>query len=687
MRKPDRSQKQFKTILVSEGTLYDLVTQDQLQVNISMGNLRILIISMILIVIGIICSSPVEEADGDILVAYRGEYSNITAQLLQNGTYGDPVIGETIEFYEETTDILLGTSLTDSQGYATLEWYVPLNHTLGTTLVNATYRGNETLFLAPSCQWLEVTIYMRTKLKASVSDTPLAPGDLLSISAELRNQQNGTLGNEMLELRYGNNSMASAYTNSSGLARFLIHVNDSWAYLGENTLTITHPQNPDTYTSQSWDFVTVIVNKVTSWIDCTHNHSKPLSLGDSLPLNVRLTSTEGYLIHKNLGLYLNGGLYTSLQTNSTGNAELLLIIDESFTIGPHHLEVRFEGTDRYTTCQEIISFDILTPVFVSVQQSNLPLIAMNTTLKIHAHDHFGRSISDAVVQFYDTTSDLQISMNYEPPFITIDFPVLPPKGAHEIGISFTGNPYLSNGSLNYTIYCWSCPEFSGLNYSIEGYAFPGQEIEVGAQLRDYNSSLSHYSVDLLVDGVHTLTTRTDSDGNFKASLAAPFHEGAHNMTLISHRMESNYFAESSVSYSFIVTNRIPVRIVLIEQHIIPPLKSIDVTLEAKALNGSYHNGLIIQYKWLDIIHTSQSNHWGIFQLQLPLPSLPGQYHLTIRLLPTSYTTALNDSILISISEDQVLAAQGVGIPILTLSLTSSSVLAMIPFLRRKYLIG
>ncbi len=652
-----------------------------------MGNLRILTISMILIVVGMIYSSPMEEADGGIQVAYRGEYTNLTAQLLQNGTYGDPVIGEPIEFYEETTDTLLGISLTDFQGYATLEWHVPLNHTLGTTLVNATYRGNETIFLAPSCQWLEVTIYMRTKLKASVSDTHLAPGDLLFISAELRNQQNETLGNEILELRYGNNTMATTYTNSSGLARFLIHVNNSWAYLGENTLTINHPQNPDTYTSQSWDLITVTVNKVTSWIDCTHNHLETLSLGDSLNLHIRLNSTEGHLIHKNLRFYLNGGLYTSLQTNSTGNAELLLIMDESFTIGPQHLEVRFEGTDRYTSCQEVISFDILTSVLVSVQQPNLPIIAMNTTLKIHAHDLFRRPISNVVVQFYDRTSNLQISMNYEPPFITIEFPVLPPKGPHDIHINFAGNPYLSNGSLNYTIYCWSCPDFSRLNYSIEGYAFPGQEIIVEAQLRDFNSSLSRHPVDLLVDGVHTLTTRTDSGGDFKASLAVPLHQGAHNMTLISHRMEPNYIAESLVSYSFIVTNRIPVRVVLIEQHIIPPLKSIDVTLEAKALNGSYPNGLIIQYRWLDIVQTSQSDHWGIFQLQLPLPSLPGLYHLTIGLLPTSYTRALNDSILISISEDQILAAQGVGIPILTLSLTSSSVLAMIPFLRRKYLIG
>lgn len=623
------------------------------------------------------------------MIAYRGEQCSLMAQLLQNGTYGNPVIGEPIQFYEETRNILLGTCLTDSQGYATLEWQIPADHPLGPTLVNATYRGNETLFLAPTCQWLDISILMRTKLDVNTSETVLAPNDLLSISAELHSQQGEPLASELLELRHQNITIASTMTNTHGAASFQLHVNTSWAVYGENLLTLSHPQNLDSYTSQSEESVTVIIEKITSWFDYNLAHSGQVYLGDILNLHIRLNSTEGCLSQMEVGIYLDGAFQTNIQTNASGSLELGVRIDEQFAIGYHDLVIRYTGSERYAACEETIGFSTFSPVFTSLDYSGLPIIESNFTLRIDAQDRFGRSIPNLVMQIYDQTTDLQMTVNCNSSssLSTIEFPLQPPKGPHEIHINFIGNPYLSNSSLNHTIYCWSHPVFSDLTYSIEGYAFPGQEISVQTQVHDYSGPLPEHTINLLVDGGFSLSTKTNRNGALDVSLISPLEEGDHILILHSQKRESEYLAESSISYSFTVTEQIPVRIDLLASQTIPQLRVIDVTLEARILNGSRHNGLVMQYQWLGTYQKSQCNPSGLFQLQLSLPTLPGLYDLGFQLLPTASTRGLNGSFILTISEQQILAAEGVGIPALAFSLVSSSFLAIIPLLRRRYLIG
>ncbi|TFF87036.1 hypothetical protein EU519_00305 [Candidatus Thorarchaeota archaeon] len=654
-----------------------------------MGKVAILTLSILLVITGLLCFAPAEDTNGNVLIAYRGERCTLTARLLQNGTYGDPVVGEQVEFYEEPRDVLLGTGLTNSQGYATLEWDVSLDHPLGPTLVNATYRGNETLFLAPTCQWLELSIFARTRLNISVPETHLAPNDLLSISAQLENQGGEALEGELLEVRHGNSTIASTTTNTSGSANLLVHVNTSWLHLGENELTIFHPTNLDTYTSQAEQSVLVIMNKVATSIGYDSNLSVPVSLGDILNFSIGLNSKDGSLNEETLRMHLDGNFYCDIQADSTGTFGLLLRIDEQFTLGQHRLSIRYEGSNRYSSSEETIIFGIFSEVIVSIDHHGLPAIESTVALKIDVQDQFGRAVPDLVLEIDDRTANLQMSLdcNISSSDSTIEFPIHPPKGPHEIHVNLAGNAYLLNETVNYTLHCWSSPYFSEPQYNIEGYAFPGQEIIVQTTLQDYSGPLPGLSIDLLLDGVSARTTKTDETGNLSFSLSSPLQEGVHNLTLVSSREASSYFVESAVSYRFMVTRQVPVRLSLVERNIVPQLKLIDITLEAWGLNGSRHKGLVMQYDWLNTIQIAHCNQIGVFQVQLPLPSVPGLYYLKTRLLPTPSTRGLNESFVLRISETQILAAQGVGIPIFTVSIASSSILAAIPFLRRKYLVG
>ena len=46
-------------------------------------------------------------------VACRGDEITITARLLQNGSYGDPVPFQEVYFFDQTYNTFLGTSFTD----------------------------------------------------------------------------------------------------------------------------------------------------------------------------------------------------------------------------------------------------------------------------------------------------------------------------------------------------------------------------------------------------------------------------------------------------------------------------------------------------------------------------------------------------------------------------------------------
>jgi hypothetical protein len=191
----------------------------------SMKSIRLcstLALSGVLFLLLLASSTNTVSAEGEIVIQ-RGENVKISAQLLQNGTFGDPVPNQLIEFFDQTHDALINCNTTDVDGIASINWTIPLGFPLGPTLINATFRGNELLFLSPSTQWIFLNIVSSTQIVIDHENGPFAPGDLFCFTASLFNDANTPIAGSQLIALSGNTVLATSITNSSGIAMCCLH--------------------------------------------------------------------------------------------------------------------------------------------------------------------------------------------------------------------------------------------------------------------------------------------------------------------------------------------------------------------------------------------------------------------------------------------------------------------------------
>ena len=146
-----------------------------------MGSIRFVVIVALVTILCISMTTHSVAAE-EFPVISRGESVNITATLLTNGTSGEPLPNQAVFFFDETTNNLMASTKTDSNGIASLDYSFPMNHPLGNTLINVTFRGNTSLALAPTCQWFILTITSVTNIEVSTQKTEFAPNDNLEFS-------------------------------------------------------------------------------------------------------------------------------------------------------------------------------------------------------------------------------------------------------------------------------------------------------------------------------------------------------------------------------------------------------------------------------------------------------------------------------------------------------------------------
>ncbi|MFW9968486.1 MAG: hypothetical protein ACFFEA_15165, partial [Candidatus Thorarchaeota archaeon] len=188
-------------------------------------------------------------------VIVRGELIPITARLLQNGTFGDPVMNQFILFYDQSQDALIGSEITDSDGYASVLWNVSINHPLGLSLLNVTFEGNISLSLSPSYQWLSVIVVSRTSIEVQIDENAIHPEDEIRLTARLVDDLNFSIVGASIDVYSDSTFLATASTNASGYATFVINCNNSWCTIGENTLRVVFEQDLGRFLNGSVSFI------------------------------------------------------------------------------------------------------------------------------------------------------------------------------------------------------------------------------------------------------------------------------------------------------------------------------------------------------------------------------------------------------------------------------------------------
>jgi len=647
-----------------------------------MGGALLLVTTLVLL---IIASGIGTVSAEDELVTVRGENVNISVILLQNGTYGNPVPEQRIEFYDQTNNLLLGNNITDSNGLASINWNIPIDYSLGPIIVNATFHGNESIFLLPSYQSIILNILASPEI--ILQDTPimLAPGDTLSFSIILLDDTSNSMSNRTVFVFSDDILLSTSVTNISGGASFFIHCNNSWNVIGENVIQIVHEQDIDNYYERAENQFSIEIQKIQTLIQSNFSlDSIPLSA--TLNLEVELRSIEGG-ISSNIEVLLDGSPLTVTTTDNSGYGTIHLDIDERFSLGSHSLNIIYNGSERYAETSFNIEFDIISPA--TLEFTVLPtsaVIGLDTNMTISLFDILGRPIEGMLtISDISNGQNMSIQTPQDTIDINIEFPIWGPVGLHDIMLEI-GNPFVTNKSIIYTIIVWSQPEF-GLQYSnILHFASPNQELTFIVQLTDWSGNISFQSIQLLCNEKIVSSSTTDENGIALITSLASSHEGIYNLSITYPMNMTRYELPAKLDYHMTVSISIPVLVELDHYEVIPQLQKISIFLQVQCLNGSFVEGIIIKIIWESIEGSTVTQQGGISVIHLPVPATSGNYTLYYEIEQNHNLASLTGTIIIPISLIDVLNSQGIGINGFAIGILASFVIVSIPLIRQKFLI-
>jgi len=644
---------------------------------------RVLLLVATLIFIVVTSNVTIASADEEH-VAVRGESITISVILLQNVTYGNPVPEQNIEFYDQTNNLLLGTDITNTTGLASIVWNIPIDYLLGPTVLNATFRGNESIFLAPSYQNIILNILAGTEIVLHDAPLTLAPNDTLTFSVILYDDTSSPINYRNLSVFRDDILLATAVTNSTGGASFSIHCNSTWSILGENTIRIEHEQDIVNHYERAETLFSVEIQKLQTSIQSNYS-SNSILLDESLNLEAELTSVDGG-ISANLEVLLDGNPLTVATTDIFGNSTINLVIDNQFSLGHHFLTLFYNGSDRYLETSCTIEFDVISPAIIDIEISSPTVIGLNKDMAISLYDVLGRPI-ETILTLSDISNGRNVSIQipHDTTDINIKFAFFGPVGLHNMVITI-GNQFVTNRTITLNIVIWSQPELTLLHSNTFNFASPNQELIFIAQLTDWSGNISYQSLLLLRDDEIIVSAITDEGGIAVISTLAPSHEGTYNFSVVYPMNMSRYELLTKLDYSLTVSISIPVLVELDHYEVVPPLQKVTIYLQVKCLNGSLLEGIQINIIWLSIENYAITQQGGILVIDLPVPETSGIYTLYYIIEQNHNIASLTGSLDISLSQADILASQGIGIPGFAIGILVSLTIIAIPMIRQKYLL-
>jgi len=634
------------------------------------------------------CSMSSVSAEGETVVS-RGETITITAQLLQNGTYGDPVVHQMIEFFDQTHDWFLGSDMTDSNGFAHIDWLLPSGHPLGFMMINATFRGNQSLSLSPSCQWMPLTVVSSTTMEIQVKNSDLAPGDDLFLIVRLLDDTNEPLSDAFLTVVSDSLLLDSGITNDTGYVSFSFHCNTSWVQLGVNTVTAIYDGNLALFQEGVESSFSVTIEQIATLIEHDNALSDIVTLNDSVTLSITLWANEEALPDFFMMVSLDGTTQSSITTNGSGVATLDLQINEAISLNNHTLTIEYMGTDRYSTSILQIHFIVTSPALMEVLLPEYIITGAEIEISVMVQDILDRPIPNASITIFDTLTKEAVTTpvtgNNNPTLLLL--PITGPRGIRDFVIIVNQAPYVTNGTHRFSEAVWSRPTLSLNQSNIMGFASPRQEILLVVHLINDNTNYSNKLVEVYsIDNTLVTQSITNQDGTATTAFLAPYSEGHFIFLIVCSGNESAYELSVILEYSFTVAKTMPVIILFDYYEIVPQLKEIHVHLTIQALNGSLLRSIAISYVWLSAHMEIDSSNDGFINLQLAIPSEQGSYLLSYESEASDSLQSYAGSVVIVIEDTDVSAAQGVGIIGLAVGFCLSISLVSIPLIRHRHIL-
>ncbi|MFX0045487.1 MAG: carboxypeptidase-like regulatory domain-containing protein [Candidatus Hermodarchaeota archaeon] len=622
-------------------------------------------------------------------IVLRGSLVPIGARLLQNGSYGEPVSGQRLDFYDCLLNSFIGSSLTDNDGRVLIYWNLTFNHPLGPTLLNVTFQGNDTLSLAPSCQWTTVTVVSATHIDLEYTQQIYHPGDQIPILVELFDDQREAIANGLIAIYHDDVLLAADHTNETGQVIFNIGCNTSWCSLGNNEIKVVYEPATSKHHNRSEHFIMVEVQQILTSIGLQDMNGTQLQLDEFLWLKLNVSAEGEGLPNANLSVLMDENFLSSTTTGPFGVTEQLVHIDYLSGLGPHRVRIEYGGTERYTAAYLEVDIVVKSPAMVSMMLPDYTILGDESQIQLEVHDSLGRPIPGVHIAIHDESTNETMSIPVPLGYTNTEFQYVftGPTGIRNLMATVSGNPYLTNTTQLLPVTVWLKPIISIIETNIHGYASPGQGLSFRVQLNSSASCLPNRLIEAWINDTVLPSRITDSHGFANVTLFAPEIQGRYVLLLKINGSLPSYELSSVLEYALVVSRVMPVQVDLIHYIVSPELREVRVYLMIRCLNGTVLDGVTLNYEWLAISGFTVATQSGIAELILPMPPSAGVYRLYHYTDGTQYLHPSSGHTLIVVSEAEFQAAQGIGIPGLVLTLCVSVGLVGIPALYRKHLIS
>jgi hypothetical protein len=633
-------------------------------------------------------TAEVVSAEETPIVA-RGELVPITARLLQNGTFGDPVINQYLLFYDQTLDTFIGSAVTDSNGYAIVLWNVSIDHPLGLSLLNVTFEGNASLFLAPSYQWSSVIVVSHTSLEVQIDEQAVHPDDEITLTARIVDDHNDPIAGASMAVYRDNILLSAASSNISGYVTFIIDCNVSWCIIGENTLRVVFEQDLGRFLNISENSIPIIVQQVTTSLETQGVYDSEVQLNDSFWMQMIIQAEGENRSNASLVVFLDGNPIDVLASDGNGLATLSLDIDSRYILGMHILKIEYTGTFRYATSSLELEITVISPAVILVELPESVQAGVETEVQVVFYDLLQRPVSNATITIFDelTQESYLISFSHGQTIATSQIIFSGPLGPRHLQITALDSPFLTNTTGTILVTVWSKPYLFMTHQSILGYASPSQDATFQIQLNASGIQIPNRPIAWHIGDHLAALSTTNHNGIAEETLKLPLLEGSYLLVISYNGSILEYELPTSLEYEIIVSRIVPVTVNLVSYSVSTALQEIAVQLSIMALNGTPLGNIEMHYEWLSHRSLALSQVSGIVEFGLRIPAASGVYKLYYETEEAPFTHSSTGYHIIIISETEAMAAQGVGIPILTLSLGISVSLVSIPILWRRRLVG
>ncbi|MFX0054684.1 MAG: hypothetical protein ACFFAX_00865 [Promethearchaeota archaeon] len=646
-------------------------------------------IVMILAALFLVSSLTADVASAEeTLVVVRGELVPITARLLQNGTFGDPVINQRLLFYDQTQDIFIGSAFTDTNGYAIVPWNVSINHPLGLCMLNVTFEGNTSLSLFPSCQWSSVIVVSTTVIEVQVKENSIHPEDEIVLTAKITDDHNASISGVTMAVYSEGALLAVAPTNASGYATFIIDCNNTWCIIGQNTLRIVFEQDMVRFLNGSQIPISVNVHQIATSIEIEDFYNSTVHLNDSFWLQMTVLAEGQNHSDAPLVVFLDENPIDAIVSDIDGIAELSLDIDSRYILGMHTIKIEYLGTFRYESSYKELNISVISPAAIYIELPDSIPVGVESEVQVTLHDLFMRPIHNATVTLFDErTHELHlISFSFGQITATSRIAFNGPLGPRNLQFEVS-HSFLTDKTRIIPVIVWSQPYIIMTYQNIRGYASPSQVVTFQIQLNASGINIPERPIAWQI-GDHLVTTSiTNNDGVAEAAFPVSSVEGPYLLVISYNGSILNYELPAVLEYEIIVSRVVPVAVNMVKYSVYPSLQEIVVQLSIIALNGTPLEDVNLSYEWLGQRSLAKSHESGIVEISLRIPTESGVYNLYYETEEAAFAQSSTGYHIIIISSAEAMAGQGVGIPIIVLSLSVSVALASIPVLWRRRLIG